>query len=186
MSHLEGDWDKIANILNPARMRAKMEQAGKRVGLAGVAAVKKGIVSGAPGGNTFRPLSPFTIWMRSSFSTKPLIDHGDLVGSIIHENPDANTVWIGVKKGSKGSKGDMVDIAWVHEFGCTIKVTDKMRRAFAARWKSIDGEGWGIRKETQYIHIPERSFLRATLNDPGFREEVCRIYLKALREAFAP
>jgi len=177
MSHLEGDWDKIANILNPARMRAKMEQAGKRVGLAGVAAVKKGIVSGAPGGNTFQPITAFTA--ESKGSTKPLIDHGDLVGGITHENPDPNTVWIGVKKGSKGSKGDMVDIAWVHEFGYTIAVTPKMRAY-------LHHKGLHLKTTTTHIHIPERSFLRAALNDPGFREEVGRIYLEALREAFLP
>jgi phage gpG-like protein len=167
-------------------MRAKLEQAGKRVGLAGVAAVKKGIVSGAPGGQTFTPLSPFTIWMRTAFSTKPLIDHGDLVGSITHENPDLNTVWIGVKKGAKGKNGDMANIAAVHEFGCTIKVTDKMRRGFAARWKSIDGKGWGIRKETQYIVIPPRPFLAPTLNDPEFLDKITKIYALALKEAFFP
>ena len=179
MSHLEGDWDKIANILDPKRMRAKMEQAGKRVGLAGVAAVKKGIRSGAPGGEKFEPLQALTVWVKGS--SKPLIDSGDLIGSITHDNPDINTTWIGVKKGTKGKKGDIVNIAAVHEFGCTIKVTDKMRRAFAAKFP-----GTGIRKETQYIHIPERSFLRAALKDPEFRKEVGDIYLTAIKEAFLP
>ncbi|MDR1977929.1 MAG: phage virion morphogenesis protein [Synergistaceae bacterium] len=176
---MEGDWDKISNILNPARMRAKIEQAGKKVGFAGVAAVKKGIVSGAPGGETFEPLQALTVWAKGS--SKPLIDHGDLVGSITHENIDANTVWIGVKKGAKGSKGNMANIAAVHEFGCTIAVTDKMRRAFAAKFQGI-----GIRRDTQYIHIPARPFLRPTLNDPDFRQTIGEIYLNALKEAFLP
>jgi hypothetical protein len=177
MSHLEGDWNRIANILNPARMRAKLEQAGKRVGLAGVAAVKKGIVNGAPGGEALQPLHPFTTAAKGS--TKPLIDHGDLVGSITHETPDINTVWIGVKKASAGRNGDMANIAAVHEFGRTIKVTPKMRAY-------LHHKGLHLFPQTEYIHIPERSFLRATLNDPEFRQKIGEVYLRALSEAFFP
>ncbi|MDR1648916.1 MAG: phage virion morphogenesis protein [Synergistaceae bacterium] len=183
MSHFEGDWDKIANVLNPAKMRAKLEQAGKRVGLAGVAAVKKGIVSGAPGGQAFTPLSPHTIARKGS--SKPLIDHGDLVGSITHENPDLNTVWIGVKKGARGKNGDMANIAAVHEFGCTnengcaIKVTPKMRAY-------LHYSGIHLRSATEYIVIPPRPFLASTLNDPEFLDKITKIYALALKEAFFP
>ena len=177
MSHFEGDWGKVANIFNPARMREMLGQAGKKVGLAGVAAVKKGIVSGAPGGQRFQPILSFTAEAKGS--TKPLIDHGDLVGSITHETPDINTVWIGVKKASAGRNGNMANIAAVHEFGCTIRVTPRMRAYLHFR-------GLHLRPETEYIRIQERSLLRATLNDPEFRQKVGEIYLRALSEAFLP
>lgn len=44
-------------------------------------------------------------------------------------------------------------IAAVHEFGCQIVVTDKMRNYLAA-------QGLHLKKDTKYIIIPERSFLR--------------------------
>ena len=50
--------------------------------------------------------------------------------------------------------GKMLMIANVHEFGCKIKVTDKMRKFFAAAY------GIHLKKATKTIVIPERSFLR--------------------------
>lgn len=49
--------------------------------------------------------------------------------------------------------GDIGMIAAVHEFGTKIAVTDKMRGWFAAN-------GFPLKKDTQYIIIPERSFIR--------------------------
>jgi hypothetical protein len=149
--------------------------------------VKKGIRDGAPGGKTFKPLSPFTIWLRSNFSTKPLIDDSNLIDSITHELNGSSGVWIGVRRGvrRKDNGEDIANIADVHEFGRTIRVTDKMRKGFAARWKSIDGEGWGIRKETQYIVIPERSFLRATFDSDEFREMATEKMAGALKQVLS-
>ncbi|AJK64940.1 MULTISPECIES: hypothetical protein [Bacillus] len=50
--------------------------------------------------------------------------------------------------------GDRQMIAAVHEFGCRIAVTDRMRNYLAAK-------GLYLKKDTQFINIPERSFLRA-------------------------
>ena len=49
--------------------------------------------------------------------------------------------------------GDLEMIARVHEFGCTIRVTPKMR-AF------LHGKGLHLRGTTNTITIPERSFIR--------------------------
>ncbi|KFI02014.1 hypothetical protein P8846_11130 [Bacillus spizizenii] len=57
-----------------------------------------------------------------------------------------------VKVGILDSERQM--IAAVHEFGCRIAVTDRMRNYLAAK-------GLYLKKETQYINIPERSFIRA-------------------------
>jgi hypothetical protein len=169
-SGLTGDWERAIRLLSNNPVKKAIDIARNRIGIVGASMVKKGIRDGAPGGKEFAPLSPFTIWMRSNFSTKPLIDHGDLLGSITHELSGNSGVWIGARRGVRTKDGqDVVDIEDVHEYGRTIKVTDKMRRGFAARWKSIDGEGWGIRKETKYIVIPERSFLRATFDRDEFQ-----------------
>ncbi len=182
---LEGDWGKLANILDPKRMQAKMSVTTKRAGVHAASAVKKGIISGAPGGIPFAPLSKLTEERRPKGTDngkghKPLVDQGDLVGSITHEDVGLNTVWVGVKKGSRSKSGEnLVDIAWVHEFGCTIGVTEKMRAY-------LHSQGVNLKKSTRYIRIPERSFLRATLNDPTFREEIGGKYLDALKELFLP
>lgn len=54
--------------------------------------------------------------------------------------------------------GELEKIARVHEFGCTIQVTPKMR-AFLHR------EGLHLKASTGTIVIPERSFIRA-----GYRQ----------------
>lgn len=45
-------------------------------------------------------------------------------------------------------------IGLIHEYGCKIPVTDKMRKYLAAR-------GLPLNPNTRYITIPERSYLRA-------------------------
>ena len=177
-SGLEGDWDKIANILNPARMKAKLTVAAKKVGAYGASAVKKGIVSGAPGGKKFVPLSPMTIANKGSSS--PLIDKGDLVGSVTYATPNENTVFIGVRKSAKSKDGGaLANVAAVHEFGCTIRVTPKMRAY-------LHYQGIHLKSSTQYISVPPRPYLRPTLDDPEFREKIAEIYAKAIKEAFMP
>ena len=179
MSGLTGDWGKINNILNPAKLRKSIRQCAAKVGNYGVSEVKKGIQSGAPAGQNFEPLQALTVWTKGS--SKPLIDHGDLLGSVNYQVfNDNDGVFIGVKKGAKRKDGkDAVQIAAVHEFGCTIPVTDKMRRAFAAKFQGI-----GIRKETTHIYIPPRPFLRPIFQSPDFQNMVSQIYVSALREVF--
>ncbi|MBU5214359.1 hypothetical protein [Heyndrickxia oleronia] len=62
--------------------------------------------------------------------------------------------------------GDLVMIGAVHEFGTEIKVTDKMRKWFAAN-------GYPLKKDKTTIKIPERSFLRS-----GYDENVDAIVKK--------
>jgi len=51
-------------------------------------------------------------------------------------------------------EGEIGMIAHVHEYGCDITVTDKMRAYLHFR-------GIHLKKETTVIRIPERSFIRA-------------------------
>lgn len=177
-SHLEGDWEKLASILDPNRMKKKLNVTTKQLGFYAASVVKTGIRDGAPGGKAFIANSALTVERKGSSS--PLIDQGDLVGSITYDDIDLNTVWVGVKKGSRSKKGNnLVDIAWVHEFGCTIRITSQRRKTLGSR-------GVNLKPNTRYIVIPERSFLRATLNDSAFREEVADRYIEALKELFLP
>lgn len=52
-----------------------------------------------------------------------------------------------------GVYGEQAWLAGIHEYGCRIKVTDKMR-AYLHR------QGLHLKKTTEYITIPERAFLR--------------------------
>ena len=177
MSGLTGDWKKISSILDPAKLKKSIRQCAAKVGNYGASEVKKGIVSGSPGGQTFAPLSPFTIAQKGS--SKPLINHGDLLGSVNYQVfNDNDSVFIGVKKGVKRSDGeDAVQIAAVHEFGCTIAVTPKMRAY-------LHYQGIHLKAETTHIHIPARPFLRPILLSSDFQNMVSQIYASALREVF--
>ena len=71
----------------------------------------------------------------------------------------------------EGSSLNNAELGAIHEFGCTINVTEKMRHFFYAKW--------GIQKSNKPIVIPERSFLRATLLDGKFKDYVmqnCELY----------
>lgn len=52
-----------------------------------------------------------------------------------------------------GVFGEQAWLAGIHEYGCKIKVTDRMR-AYLHR------QGLHLKASTQYITIPERAFLR--------------------------
>ena len=176
MSKLIGEWDKLLNELSPTRMQNELHKAAAKTGNYGASEVKKGIQSGAPGGKTFAPLHPATIAQKGS--SKPLINKGDLIGNVTYEVLDPDAVFIGVKRTAKNRKGmSEVHIALVHEFGCTMAVTPKMRAY-------LHYHGIHLNKTTQYINIPARPFLRPILNSNDFREKIASIYMAAIREAF--
>ena len=167
MSELKGDWSKVQSILNPAKLKAKLKQCAAKVGNYGASQVKRGIQSG----KNFAPLSSYTISQKGS--SKPLINHGDLIGSVTYQVlNDAEQVFIGVKKGKE------INIAAVHEFGTTINVTPKMRAY-------LHFNGLHLRKDTTHIYIPARPFLRPVLRSREFISTTGEIYVRALKEAFS-
>lgn len=52
-----------------------------------------------------------------------------------------------------GVYGEHAWLAGIHEYGCKIKVTDKMRAY-------LHSQGLHLKASTEYITIPERAFLR--------------------------
>lgn len=103
--------------------------------------IRRGIRSGAPGGKRFAPLAESTIKMKGS--SKPLINHGDLLRSVHHErfNKDrySASYFVGVHRREKTKDGgEMVNIAEAMEYGTNpymIKVTERMRRFWYAMYK---------------------------------------------------
>lgn len=67
--------------------------------------------------------------------------------------------------------GEMGWLAGIHEYGCKIKVTDKMR-------KYLHSQGLHLKDSTTHITIPERSFLRNGFDE--HHEEVLNKAEKAL------
>lgn len=59
-------------------------------------------------------------------------------------------------------KGDNAWLAGIHEYGCDIPVTPKMR-AF------LHHQGLHLKESTTHIRIPERSFLRTTFDKENDR-----------------
>ena len=169
MSGLTGDWNKIFETLNTMRLQYALLQTAEKAGNYGASEVKKGIQSGSPGGKDFQKLHSFTVGRKGS--SKPLIDKGDLIGSITYIVKDRDNVAIGVKTGEAGK------IAAVHEFGCTIAVTPKMRAY-------LHGIGLHLRASTTHINIPPRPFLRPVLMSDKFQKKIGELYFQALREVF--
>jgi hypothetical protein len=75
---------------------------------------------------------------------------------------DGSSVEVGV------FKGEHAWLAGIHEYGCSIEVTPKMRA-----W--LHYQGVHLKKDTTHIIIPERSFLRA-----GFDENEAEVSKRAV------
>lgn len=73
-------------------------------------------------------------------------------------------------------KGESKWLASIHEYGCDIPVTDKMRKWLA--W-----QGLHLKKTTTRIHIPERSFLRTGYDQN--RDDVLRKASKVMADVSA-
>lgn len=55
-------------------------------------------------------------------------------------------------------QGESKWLAGIHEYGCNIPVTEKMRKYLAS-------QGLYLKSTTKFIRIPERSFLRSGFDD---------------------
>lgn len=83
---------------------------------------------------------------------------------------DGKTIRVGVME-----DGELGMIAHVHEYGCDIQVSDKMRGY-------LHSIGIHLKKETTVIRIPERSFIRAGFNEheAGWRKKADEMIKEAV------
>ncbi|ERT62240.1 hypothetical protein [Peptoniphilus sp. BV3C26] len=72
------------------------------------------------------------------------------------------------------AEGEILMIANVHEYGCDIPVTDKMRGYFRGAF------GINIKKDTTKIRIPERSFIRSSYDENKGKFRTFDDYLNAV------
>lgn len=96
----------------------------------------------------------------------------DLLKDIVKNarNIDGRTLRVGVME-----DGELGMIAHVHEYGCDIQVSDKMRGY-------LHSIGIHLKKETTVIRIPERSFIRAGFNEheAGWRKKADEMIKEAV------
>jgi hypothetical protein len=109
--------------------------------------VKTELVDSVESGDTaWPPLSETTRFLTNR--DRPMVGTGDFVRSIRTEvTGDKASIGILIPKGEKGQ--DMEAMARVAEGGAYVRVTEKMRKWFAAK-------GRPLRKTTSVIYVPPR------------------------------
>ena len=114
-SALYGDWSKARKRLKSMNrnMEINMGKATKHNAITLRDEIKRTIRDTHP---DWAELKETTIQRKGS--SRPLIDHGDLLNSIKEKIISSFSFFVGVVKGSKGSQGqDLVNVAMVHEYG---------------------------------------------------------------------
>ena len=147
-----GDWKKLEDIMKgfDKRLEKNCNVALARAGLVLETAIKRRLLTSAD----MKALHSFSIRMKGS--SKPLIDHGDLIASVHSVFVEADAVFVGVNR--KNAAG--VDIAALHERekGTRIKVTPKMRA-----WLAV--HGLRLKKSTTELFIPGRPYVKPAYRD---------------------
>lgn len=175
---LTGEWKTAARILGsaPVKIRIALDRSVLQEAQFFRTKVVEGFREQAPGGQPFRPLSPFTLAVRrfTGFKgTKALIVRGDLRNSVKvvkKQTALGAEAFVGVLKNAKGKRGqNLFNVARVHEFGSkTIVqyVTPKQRKfLMAAIRKEMGGEGseggggGGLKTGIIVSKIPPRPFI---------------------------
>ena len=82
---------------------------------------------------------------------------------------------IGKEAGQKHPDSDLTnaELGAIHEFGCTITVTDKMRNY-------LHSQGLHLKKGTMTVVIPTRSFLRMPLMSAESKKELRRVIVDSI------
>ena len=147
-----GDWSKLKRTMDRfgKNLSKNCTVALRRAGLELEGFIKNRILTG----KDMSPLHPVTIAMKGS--SKPLIDGGDLLGSVGYRFVEADAVFVGVHR----MAADGTNIAALHERekGTKVKVTPKMR-AF------LHANGLHLKKTTTEIFIPGRPFVKPAYLD---------------------
>jgi phage gpG-like protein len=115
-----GNWEKLLGDFNGLanRLQKALEKEVRSMAMLLVREIKKGIVSGAPGGQAFKELAEST--KRRKGSSKPLIDTGFLVSKIV-EIIKGDQAFVGLLYTARYADGESVaNIGAVMEFGATI------------------------------------------------------------------
>lgn len=157
-----GQWGKLRDVMKgfDRRLQKNCSVALMRAGVLLEGMIKDRIISG----RDMAKLHGFTVEQKGS--SKPLIDDGDLLGSVGHRFVEKNAVFVGAHR----KAADGTDVAELHERekGTRIKVTPKMRAYLHAR-------GFHLKPETKVLFIPGRPYIK-----PAFRDFKAKGHMKGL------
>ena len=157
-----GQWGKLRDVMKgfDRRLQKNCSVALMRAGVLLEGMIKDRIISG----RDMAKLHGFTVEQKGS--SKPLIDDGDLLGSVGRRFVDKNAVFVGAHRRA----ADGTDVAELHERekGTRIKVTPKMRAYLHAR-------GFHLKPETKVLFIPGRPYIK-----PAFRDFKAKGHMKGL------
>ena len=180
-----GDWALARRILSgaPAKMKVAVNLALRQEAELLRKEIVQGITKQAPGGESFKPLSPLTLAARKMAGfggTKALMVRGDLRNAIsaIVKGDEA---FVGVPRKAKDKQGKpVIDVAKVHEFGAgpfVVPMAPAMRRyLFALYAKAGNARSKGTGKGVVVIRIPARPFLRPAFK--AFSKDVQKRFLR--------
>ena len=169
-----GDWALARRLLagGPVKLKAAVGTAMRQEAQLLRKEIVQGITKQAPGGESFKPLSPLTLaarQMKGRGGTKALMVSGDLRNGIaaIVKGDEA---FVGVPRKARSKDGkSLVDVAQVQEFGAgpiIIPMTPAMRRfLFALLRRAGEAGGGGSGKGVVVVQVPARPFLR-----PAFKK----------------
>lgn len=145
-------WEKLRKIAEEfdKRIRTNARQALLKAGEELASDIRKRILDG----KGMKSLHGFTIQQKGS--SKPLIDDGDLLGSVGVRVLEELAVFVGVHRRSESG----VDLASLHEReeGTRVPVTPAMRAFLHMR-------GFHLRAETKELFIPGRPFVKPAYQD---------------------
>lgn len=107
----------IMVLSNRKGVERAVEKATKKAATLLAGEVRKGILSGSPGGKSFAPLKASTL-RRKAGRTKPLIFHGDLLGSVRGHKIKRGEYLVGLHRRARSKDGKrMPNVARIHEEG---------------------------------------------------------------------
>jgi len=158
---LTGDWDKVQKLFGNPMIAGNTMKRIKILGMKRVLAYLEGQIkrnirsSGKLADKPFATNAPMTLELKKP-KTKPLIDTGDMMGSVTRKYIDENNGFVGLLRGEKHTDGGSVaDIGMIHEFGAIVD------------------------KKT----IPARPFIGPVLKK--FKKDAGEVYLKAAGEVLS-
>ncbi len=155
--------------------RTKLRLTNKRLAQLGAARLSQEIRTGG-----FEPNSPLTAWLKKS--TRPLLDHGDLAGSVAGRvGTSVYSFCVGVTRRTPSGK----NLAHMLETGFTIRVTPKMRKLFFYWAHKSGGKFKGLRQSTTAIRVKPRPYMRqAFFDDKAFQMKVQMDWRDAIHATF--
>lgn len=174
-------WEELERLVDPDRVRKAMAQhfgeAMERMGQLFVSTARDVILDEKP----FASNAPLTVALKGS--STPLVDDGDLVGSLTYDVVSWKKLRMGVNSRRLSSGRLLAEV--LHE-GATIRVTPRIRAAVMAKLREKAGDkrfralaqGFGAAKSVWVI--PPRPFLTRTFADPDFVKRSADWMLEAL------